>query len=51
MRNWSNEEIQRYLGEEHGCWLTHSLDDEVRESAPGETLVSVTLSCVRRLGS
>jgi coenzyme F420-reducing hydrogenase beta subunit/polysaccharide pyruvyl transferase WcaK-like protein len=33
MRNWSNEEIQRYLGEEHGCWLTHSADEEVRDGA------------------
>lgn len=33
MRNWTNEEIQRYLGDEHGCWLTHSLDEEVRNGA------------------
>lgn len=33
MRNWTNEEIQRYLGDEHGCWLTHSLDEGVRHGA------------------
>lgn len=33
MRNWTNEEIQRYLGEEHGCWLSHSTDEQVRDGA------------------
>jgi len=33
MRNWTNEEISRYLGDEHGCWLSHSLDEEVRNGA------------------
>ncbi|RZO49296.1 MAG: hypothetical protein EVA89_35715 [Sandaracinaceae bacterium] len=32
-RDWSKEEIRRYLGEEHGCWLTHAEDGDVREGA------------------
>jgi coenzyme F420-reducing hydrogenase beta subunit/polysaccharide pyruvyl transferase WcaK-like protein len=33
MRKWSNEEIKRYLGDELGCYLTWSADDEVRVGA------------------
>ncbi len=33
MREWSNEEIKRYLGDELGCYLTWSEDDEVRVGA------------------
>ena len=33
MRNWTQEEIKRYLGDDHGCWITYSTDDQVRDGA------------------
>jgi len=33
MRNWTNEEIKRYLGDQHGCYLTFAQDSAVRDGA------------------
>ena len=33
MRAWTNEEVVRYLGDHHACYLTHASDDVVRVGA------------------
>lgn len=42
MRNWSNEEIQRYLGTHRNCYLTHAKDDGVRSEAASGGTTSAT---------
>ncbi len=43
MRNWTNEEIQRYLGNHRDCYLTHAKDDAVRDGAASGGTTSAML--------
>ncbi len=43
MRNWTNEEIQRYLGTHRECYLTHAKDEEVRNGAASGGTTSALL--------
>lgn len=49
MRNWTNEEIQRYLGREQGCWISHSQDAELRDgAASGGTTSQLLINLLER---
>lgn len=49
MRNWSNEEIQRYLGTHKSCYLTHSKDDGVRsEAASGGSTSALAIALLEQ---
>lgn len=49
MRNWTKEEIKRYLGEDHGCWITYSTDDQVRNgAASGGTTSQILVNLLDR---
>lgn len=49
MRNWSNEEIQRYLGTHKDCYLTHAKDDGVRgEAASGGTTSATAIALLEK---
>lgn len=49
MRNWSNEEIQRYLGTHRSCYLTHAKDAGIRgEAASGGTTSALAIALLER---
>ena len=49
MRKWTNEEIKRYLGDEFGCYLSWSTDDEVRiGAASGGTTTQLCINLLEK---
>ena len=50
MRNWTNEEIQRYLGTHRNCYLTHAKDASVRNGAASGGTTSATLIALLEKG-
>ncbi|MEM6291458.1 MAG: Coenzyme F420 hydrogenase/dehydrogenase, beta subunit C-terminal domain [Myxococcota bacterium] len=49
MRNWTNEEIQRYLGTHLDCYLTHAKDDSIRNgAASGGTTSALLISMLEQ---